>query len=103
MRQVKVAVIQSCPVLFDSEATIAKVKDLTARAVNEGGLIVLFPEAFVSGYPKGLDVGARIGSRTDSGRETFRRYWDSAIDVPGSGTEKLGQIAREAMYTLSSG
>ena len=103
MKQVKVAVIQACPVLFDSEATIAKVKDLTSRAAKEGARIVLLPEAFVSGYPKGLDFGARIGSRTESGREMFRRYWESAIDVPSSDTEELGRIAREANVYLVIG
>ena len=29
----------------------------------------MFPEAFVGGYPKGLDFGARVGSRTPAGRE----------------------------------
>lgn len=103
MKQVKVAVIQACPVLFDSEATIAKVKDLTNRAAKEGARIVLLPEAFVSGYPKGLDFGARIGSRTEGGREMFRRYWESAIDVPSSDTEELGRIAREANVYLVIG
>ena len=93
MRQVKVAVIQACPVLFDSEATIARVQELTGRAAEKGAQLVLLPEAFVSGYPKGLDFGARIGSRTESGREMFRRYWDGAINVPSASTKELGRIA----------
>ena len=28
------------------------------------------PEAFVSAYPKGLDFGARVDSRTSKGRDT---------------------------------
>jgi hypothetical protein len=42
-----------------------------------------FPEAFVSAYPRGLDFGAVIGSRSEEGREDFRRYWESSVDVPG--------------------
>ena len=103
MRQVKVAVIQACPVLFDSEATIARVQELTGRAAEEDAQLVLLPEAFVSGYPKGLDFGARIGSRTESGREMFRRYWDGAINVPSASTKELGRIAREANVHLVIG
>ena len=44
---------------------------------------MLFPEAFVSAYPRGLDFGAVVGSRTDEGREDFRRDSDSSVDVPG--------------------
>ena len=44
-----------------------------------------FPRRSSSAYPKGLDFGARVGSRTPEGREQFRRYFESAIEVPGPG------------------
>jgi nitrilase len=95
------AVVQSSPVVFDADATISKVGDLTARAAREGARLVVFPEAFVSAYPKGLDFGARMGSRTDKGRDDFRRYFDGAIDVPGPAVDQLGRTAREhAVYLV---
>ena len=39
--------------------------DLTRDAAKKGAKLVLFPEAFVSAYPRGLDFGAVVGSRTD--------------------------------------
>ena len=39
---------------------------------------MVFPEAFVGGYPKGLDFGARVGSRTAAGRDAFRTYYEGA-------------------------
>ena len=61
----------------------------------------MFPEAFVSGYPKGLDFGARVGGRTAEGRRMFRRYFESAVDVPGPAVDALGSIAREhALYLV---
>jgi nitrilase len=95
MNSVRVAVVQDAPVVFDREATLAKVRSLTARAAGEGARLVLFPEAFVSAYPKGLDFGARVGSRTPDGREDFRRYFESAVEVPGPATDDLGNTARE--------
>jgi nitrilase len=56
---------------------------------------VVFPEAFVGGYPKGLGFGVRMGSRSPEGREEFRRYYEAAIAVPGPATEAIGKAARE--------
>ena len=78
MPSFKAAVVQSAPVVFDSAATLEKVAGLTAEAAKTGAKLIVFPEAFVSAYPKGLDFGARVGSRTAEGRDTFRRYFDSA-------------------------
>lgn len=44
---------------------------------------MVFPEAFIGGYPRGLTFGVSIGNRTDKGKEEFRKYHASAIDVPG--------------------
>lgn len=95
MTSVKAAVVQAAPVAFDRTATLARVAQLTADAAAQGAQLVVFPEAFVSAYPKGLDFGARIGMRSAAGRDDFRRYFDSAVDVPGPAVEALGATARE--------
>lgn len=88
------AVVQNAPVVFDALATLAKVSELTADAAKAGATLVVFPEAFVSAYPKGLDFGARVGMRSAEGRDAFRRYFDSAIDVPGPATDSLAATAK---------
>jgi nitrilase len=95
MAVIRAAVIQDAPVVFDPEATIKKIARLTAEAAKDGAELVLFPEAFVSAYPKGLDFGARLGVRKPEGRVDFRRYYESSIDVPGPHTHRLGEIAKE--------
>ena len=90
---VTVAVVQAAPVSFDVRRTLEKTADLAADAARRGARLALFPEAFVSAYPRGLDFGAVVGSRTDAGREQFRRYWESAIDVPGPDVDRLARIA----------
>jgi nitrilase len=97
------AVVQSSPVVFEPKATLAKVRDLTADAAKQGARLVVFPEAFVSAYPKGLDFGARVGLRTSQGRDDFRKYFDSAIDVPGLATEQLSRTAKESGVHLVIG
>jgi nitrilase len=89
-----VAVIQAASVAFDRKRTLAKVQALARDAARDGAKLVLFPEAFVSGYPRGLDFGAVVGSRSEKGREDFRRYWESAVDVPSPAVDELGRAAR---------
>ena len=91
-----VAVVQAAPVAFDVVRTLEKVRDLAADAGRRGARLTLFPEAFVSAYPRGLDFGAVVGSRSSEGREQFRIFYDSAIDVPGPDVETLATIARDA-------
>lgn len=92
---VRVSVVQAGGVLFDIEAGLAKAESLIAEAASGGAQLLVFPEAFLGGYPKGEDFGARVGSRTPEGRKLFRRYFEGAIDVPGAGTERLAAAARE--------
>jgi nitrilase len=98
-----VAVVQASPVVFDRERTLQKVQVLASEAARKGARLVLFPEAFVSGYPRGLDFGAVVGSRTEQGREDFRRYWDSSVDVPGPAVEELAQTAHDNRIYLVIG
>jgi len=103
MHSVSVAIVQAGSVVFDREKSIEKACSLVARAAEKKAQLVLFPEAFIPGYPKGLDFGARIGMRLPEGREDFRRYWDSAVDVPGPAVTALGEAARENSVTLVIG
>jgi nitrilase len=100
---IRVAVVQAAPVVFDVSRTLAKLTDLTADAARRGARLAVFPEAFVSAYPKGLGFGARLGMRSAEGREEFRLYYDSAIDVPGPATDVLGSAARAGRLHLVVG
>lgn len=87
------SVIQGTPVPFDQRRTLAKVDDLVASAVARSAKLVVFPEAFVGGYPKGHAFGSYVGGRSDEGRDAYRVYWESAIDVPGPCVDELAAIA----------
>ncbi len=97
------AVVQAGTVLFDKKRTLEKFADLVRDAAAVGAELIVFPEAFVGGYPKGLDFGVRLGMRSDEGRDLFRRYYDNAIDVPGEDAEKIGKIAASANVHLVIG
>jgi nitrilase len=92
---VTAAVVQAGARLFDTPANLARAVELIREAAGRGAGVVVLPEAFLGGYPKGLDFGVTVGSRTPEGREVFRRYHDSAITVPGPETGVLADLTRE--------
>ncbi len=101
--QLKVAVVQAAPVLFDREATVDKASRLTGEAAGQGARLILFPEAFVPAYPRGMSFGTVVGSRSPLGRRTWQTYWENAVDVPGPATEALGAAARQANAYVAIG
>ncbi len=100
---VKVAVVQAAPVLFDREATVEKACGLIREAAAQGAQLILFPEAFIPAYPRGLSFGMVVGSRTLEGRRTWQMVWESAVEIPSSTTEALGNVVRETGVHLAMG
>ena len=98
-----VSVVQCSPKLFDTEGTVSEVCRLTAKAGKEGADLVLFPEAYVGGYPWGLAFGTSVGGRTEVGRSLWQNYWDSAIDIPGKHTKLMAGAAKKAGVYLVVG
>jgi nitrilase len=92
---VTVAVVQAGTPLFDTSRTLDKVEHYCLQAHEAGVQLVVFPEAFVGGYPKGVTFGAHVGSRSDAGRDLFRRYFESAVEVSGAESARLSQIAAD--------
>lgn len=103
MSTVRAAVVQAASVAFDREATLDRLQSLVREGAERGARVMVFPEAFVGGYPRGLDFGSKVGSRTDAGREIFRRYHAGAVDVPGPACSVIGAAAREAEAYLVVG
>ncbi|GAA1016430.1 MULTISPECIES: nitrilase-related carbon-nitrogen hydrolase [Streptomyces] len=96
MTTVTAAVVQAAAPLFDTPAALARAEELIREAVTaHRAEVVVLPEAFLGGYPKGLDFGITVGSRTPAGRELFRRYHAAAVEVPGPEVDALAGLTRE--------
>ncbi|VDM49971.1 unnamed protein product [Toxocara canis] len=100
---VKVAIVQAGTVLYNNAKTLQKCHSYAEEAAKNGAKLILFPEAFIGGYPKGLNFGVRLGMRSADGREEFRRYWETAIEEDGPESEELAQIASEMKLYLVIG
>lgn len=86
-----VSVVQAGSDPFDTSATLVKFADLLADAKAAKSELAVLPEAFVGGYPKGVDFGVRVGSRNDAGRELFRLYSDNAVELGSPEFEALSE------------
>lgn len=99
----RVAVVQAASVLFNRDACIARACDHIAEGAAAGARLILLPEAFIPGYPRGLTFGAPIGSRSDAGRALFAEYWEHAVEVPGPAIAPLVAAARAAEAIVAIG
>ncbi|XP_037033290.1 bifunctional nitrilase/nitrile hydratase NIT4A-like isoform X2 [Bradysia coprophila] len=91
----RVAVVQCSSVILDVDKTVEKLEKYAKEAADNGAKLVLFPEAFISCYPRGTNFG--------EGREKFRKYWESSVDIPGPVVDKLSKIAEENKIHLVTG
>jgi nitrilase len=90
---VTAAVVQAASVLFDTPATVERALALMAQAAEKGAKVLVFPEAFLGGYPKGADFHIYLGGRTPEGRADFQRYHAAAVAVDGPEIAALAQAA----------
>lgn len=101
MTKIKVAAVQAATIPFDAAAATARTVALIADAAATGAKLAVFPEAFIGGYPKGLDFGCSIGRRTPEGRADFVRYVKGAIVVPGPEVDELvAACARHDLHAV---
>jgi nitrilase len=101
--KVKVGLIQDSPVFFNLEETVRKVERLTEKYAAEGCELIVFPESFIPGYPRGFDFGAVIGSRTREGRELYATYHENSLDLKGKHLKRLEKLSKELGVYLVMG
>ena len=87
--------VQATPVFLNQEATLEKACRLIGEAAALDARLVVFPEAFVAGYPYWL-WGDRPGDVPGLEQQAFAALWREAVDVPGPATARLGEAARAA-------
>ena len=62
-------------------ATLKQLSQIAQRAAASKIDILLLPEAYIGGYPRGSGFGCIIGNRSAEGRDEFLQYFESAVDL----------------------
>ena len=101
--KIKTAVIQATPVFFNIDKTIDKVEKLVKENAANGSQLVLFPESFIPGYPRGFNFGSNVGKRTNEGREIYKTYLENSLEIGSKHFKRLEKISKKHKVYLVIG
>lgn len=102
-KEVKVGVVQATPALFDIEQTVSIIIAWIEKGAREGCELLLFPEAFIPCYPRGLTFDAVIGKRTEKARELWLEYWNNSIEIDSQHIRALSAAIKKANLFVALG
>ena len=98
----KIAIIQESPIFLDKGKTIIKAVKLIEDASSNGAKLVLFPEAFIPGYPTWI---WRLRPGGDSGicGDLHARLLKNSLDLSGDDIRPILDVAKKEQVTVVCG
>jgi len=96
-----IAAIQAASVFLDRDACVEKACRLIREASAAGATLVVFPEAFLPGYP--VWSWFIPPGRTHPLRDLYHQLHAHSIAIPGPETRRLGEVAAECGVTVAIG
>ncbi|MCV9385934.1 carbon-nitrogen hydrolase family protein [Reichenbachiella ulvae] len=101
MKKIKVAAAQLTPVFLNKEKTVIKACEAILEAGKNGAHLIVFPEAFISGYPDWVWTVAN--GKSAELNELYLKLVENAVSVSDHATDKLCQAAKEAQISVVIG
>lgn len=98
----KLAIIQKSPVFLDKQKTIASAVALVQEAANNGAELVVFPEAFIPGYPAWI-WRLRPGGDWGLTETIHARLLENAVNIDAGDLEPLHAAAKQHKLTIVCG
>lgn len=99
--KIKVAAAQVSPVFLDKKKTVEKACRLILQASKKGAKLIVFPEAFIPGYPDWIWMVPN--SKAKELNELYVELVKNSISVPDDSTKKLGEAAKKANIIVAIG
>lgn len=93
-KHLKIAAAQISPIFLDKEKTVEKACKVILEAGKNGADLIVFPEAFISGYPDW--VWLIPNSKGADLNELYLKLVENAVTVPDDSTKKLCEAAKTA-------
>ena len=98
----KLAIVQKAPVFLDKVRTLARAVDYVDEAAAVGAGLVIFPEAFIPGYPAWI-WRLRPGGDWGISEQVHARLLQNAVTVEGDDLVPLFEVARRHKLTIVCG
>lgn len=96
------AVVQESPVFLDRNKTIDKAVGLVDQAVANGARMVIFPEAFIPGYPTWI-WRLRPGGDFRLTEALHARFFDNTVNIDANDLAPLCESANKHHITIVCG
>lgn len=96
-----VAAMQVSPAFLDRDATVDRACQAIADAASQGARLIVFPEAYVPGYP--MWVWHIAAGRTQDLRALYAELLDQSVTIPSAAVTQLCEAARDAGVHVAIG
>jgi nitrilase len=100
-KSIKVAAAQLSPVFLNKEKTVARACEAILEAGEKGADLVVFPEAFIPGYPDWIWLIPN--SRGADLNELYAQLVENAVSIPDDSSRKLCKAAKTAKINVVIG
>jgi len=101
MMKATIAAAQLAPIFLDKEKTVDKACLAIREAGDHGAQVIVFPEAFISGYPDW--VWLIPNSKGAELNELYVKLVENAVSIPDNSTQMLCAAAKEAGISVVMG
>lgn len=96
-------IVQATPALFDAQKTVEKIGQLIRKGAQQGCGLLVFPESFIPGYPRGLSFDTVIGRRGEAGRDLWHQFAKNSITIGDEYCRQISDFVRQAGLFLVLG
>ncbi|HMB96902.1 MAG TPA: carbon-nitrogen hydrolase family protein [Balneolaceae bacterium] len=100
-KRFKAAIAQLSPIFLDREKTVEKACSAILEAGENGAKLIVFPEAFISGYPDW--VWLIPNSKGAALNELYIKLVENAVSVHDQSMDQLCKVAKEAGINVVMG
>jgi len=100
-KRFKAAIAQLSPIFLDREKTVEKACSAILEAGENGAKLIVFPEAFISGYPDW--VWLIQNSKGAALNELYIKLVENAVSVHDQSMDQLCKVAKEAGINVVMG